>query len=49
MSQFIGALIKGTTKPVRFLRITGAKEQRVENSHDAEHVLAENFQTSRFL
>jgi hypothetical protein len=51
ISQFLGALkIKGTAKPVPFsLNIETAREEAIESSHDAKHVLVEEIQSSRFF
>ncbi|WP_235012437.1 hypothetical protein, partial [Caballeronia catudaia] len=50
MSQFLGALIKGTTKPMPLsVKTETANEARFESRHDVKHVLVEKIRTSPFL
>jgi hypothetical protein len=50
ISQFLGALINATTKPVPFtVKTETANGARIASSHDAKHVLVENVQISHFF
>jgi hypothetical protein len=50
ISQYFGALIKGTTKPVPLsVKTETANGARIASSHDAKHVLVENIQILHLL
>ncbi|CAL8476900.1 protein of unknown function (plasmid) [Caballeronia sp. S22] len=50
ISQFLGALIKGATKPVPLsVKTETANAACIESSYNVKHVLVEKIQTSHFF